>query len=394
VPIKLIPPSKKRRTSYFSGRGTHRGVYVNRSTKLTSKREAKAVIEQWERQIERGEYGEGPVGPVADAKRETTFADAALAYLKADGDPSYISAIIEHDGPHAIRNMPISAIDQVMIDNCAAAVYPNAPSSTRNRNFYTPVSAILKRAGNDMTIKRPVGWRGKKSQSWLEPEQAFPLIDNCYRIDPEFGLLCLTYLYTGERLNEPLRASLRDLKLDIRDKNGKPCPLLYIPDTKNGEPRPVHLPPILVAAFRNQPPRMARPRKAAGQPLENGVAGRSQADAGVPFLERDPGAKLFRFHAGGHLRDMLAEAMRRTGLSFPRREGGFHIFCHTYGTWMTRYGGLDTEGLVRTKRWKNAESAARYAHTVASYEAMQADVLPTPTGGLSVEIARPIKKAQ
>jgi hypothetical protein len=49
---------------------------------------------------------------------------------------------------------------------------------------------------------------------------------------------------------------------------------------------------------------------------------------------------------------------------------------HTYGTWMTRYGNLDTYGLVRTKRWKNAESADHYNHTMASPEARRADLLP------------------
>ena len=31
---------------------------------------------------------------------------------------------------------------------------------------------------------------------------------------------------------------------------------------------------------------------------------------------------------------------------------------------MTRYGNLDTYGLTRTGRWKNAESADRYNRTV------------------------------
>ena len=52
------------------------------------------------------------------------------------------------------------------------------------------------------------------------------------------------------------------------------------------------------------------------------------------------------------------------------------LFCHSYATWMTRYGELDTYGLVRTKRWKNAESADRYNHTIASPEARKADLLP------------------
>jgi hypothetical protein len=73
---------------------------------------------------------------------------------------------------------------------------------------------------------------------------------------------------------------------------------------------------------------------------------------------------------------MLALAMQRTGLKFPHRQGGFHLFCHTCGTWMTRYGTLDTHGLVRTKRWKDPSSADRYNHTIASPEARRADLMP------------------
>jgi hypothetical protein len=68
--------------------------------------------------------------------------------------------------------------------------------------------------------------------------------------------------------------------------------------------------------------------------------------------------------------------MKRAGLKFPRRQVGFHLFCHTYGTWMTRYGNLDTYGLVRTKRWKDPSSADRYNHAIASPEARRADLMP------------------
>jgi hypothetical protein len=88
--------------------------------------------------------------------------------------------------------------------------------------------------------------------------------------------------------------------------------------------------------------------------LANGAAGRSRRDAGVPFLERHADEKLFRFHIGGHgrLRKMLKLSIARAGPTFPKRQGGFHLFCHTYGTWMTHYSNLDTFGLVRTGRWK------------------------------------------
>lgn len=58
----------------------------------------------------------------------------------------------------------------------------------------------------------------------------------------EFGLVLL---YAGMRLSDPLRARLRDLKLDQA--------LLY---TRYGErrARPVHLPSVVVKAFRSTSP--------------------------------------------------------------------------------------------------------------------------------------------
>ena len=380
--IKLVSPREGKSPNY-SIRGTYLRCYVDRTAGTPNKRKAQEVLDGIKRQIERGEFRNNE--PVTEEKRSATFAVAALAYLKAGGEAAFLSPIIEHTGEHAICGKLIAAIDQIAIDNLAVALYPTAKAATLNRQVYTPISAVMKRAGVERTIRRPKGWRGSKATSWLEPEQAFKLIDEARKIDAEFGLLCLTLLYTGMRLSDPLRARMRDLKLDRA--------LLYVPDTKSGEPRPVHLPPILVDAFRAQPARTGRPRTASGKPLASGEAGRSRTSAGVPFLERAPAEKLFRFHAGGRLRDMLALALARADLSFPRRQCGFHLFCHTYGSWMTHFGGLDTYGLTRTGRWKDADSADRYNHTMASPEARRADLLPTPkTRGKSVESCASTKK--
>lgn len=366
MPLKLRDP-RPPKTPNYSIRGTYLGVYVERTAGTPDKKRATTALKAIKRAIERGEYAAAPEQPL-EARRPPTFADAALAYLKADGEAKYLGDIIEQTGEHALRDRPLADIDQIAIDNAARALYPDAPATTLNRQFYTPVSAVLKRAGVERTIKRPKGWRGSKATSWLEPEPAFDVVDAAYALDAEFGLLCLTLLYTGMRLSDPLKARLRDLRLDQA--------LLYVPDTKNGEPRPVHLPPVLVQAFRDAPARLARPRKADNRALPNGAAGRSRRDAGVPFLDRAADEKLFRFCKGGRLYKLLATAMTRAGVSFPRRQGAFHLFCHTYGTWMTRYGNLDTYGLVRTKRWKDPASADRYNHTIASPEARRADLMP------------------
>lgn len=368
MPLSLREP-RKGKTPNYSIRGTYLGVYVEATAGTPDKKLAGQFLRDIKRAIERGEYRKQEAEPV-EAPREPTFADAALAYLQADGDPKGISDIIEASGPHALRDKPLKDIDQIAIDHAARALYPHAPATTLNRQFYTPVSAILKRAGVERKIKRPKGWRGSKATSWLRPEQAFAVIGEAYAIEPEFGLFCETLLYTGMRLGDPVKARLRDLHLDDA--------LLYVPDTKNGEPRPVHLTPRLVKAFRDAPPRPVRPRKAAGRVLSNGAAGRSRRSAGILFLDRHPDERLFRFAISGHLRKMLKLALARAGVILPRRQAGFHIFCHTYGTWMKRYGGLDTYGLTRTGRWKDPDSADRYNHTDASWEARQADLLPLP----------------
>jgi integrase len=370
MPLKLFPPAEGR-TPYYRVRGTYLRVHVNRTTGTAERKRAQRILDSIKRQIELGEYQRPDDEPVVE-KREHTFADAALAYLKAGGDATFLSPIINLTGEHGLRDKAIFDIDQIAIDNAAKALYPTAAPATLNRQVYTPISAVLKRAGADRKILRPKGWRGSKATSRLEPDQAFDLLREAYQIEQEFGAFCVLLLYTGMRLSDPLWAKMRDLKLNRA--------LLYVPDTKNGEPRPVHLPPIVIKALEELPPRAGRP------------SGRQRASAGVAWLKRDPDDRLFRFHIGGHLRNMLSLAMTRAGLSFPRRQGGFHIFCHTYGSWMTHFAGLDTYGLTRTGRWKDADSADRYRHTMASPEAMRADLLPAPKTGAIVVRSNPNEK--
>src|SRR5688572_20251428 len=79
----------------------------------------------------------------------------------------------------------------------------------------------------------------------------------------------------------------------------------------------------------------------------------------------------------GHLYALLRATFFRAGVDLGPRDG-FHLLRHTWATWMRRYGGLDTRGLVGTERWKDPKSAARYAHVVVSEEARKAVLLPAP----------------
>src|SRR5882762_1206412 len=219
MPLKLIEPSKVRRTPYFAIRGTYLGIYVDRSTKTSERRQANKILKGWEEQIERGEHGKPAVVEEAP-KEEMSFAGAAVAYMNAGGERRFLTQAIKELG-----RLALSKIDQAEINAAAVRAFPKGTAAYRNRNFYTPVSAVLKHVGDERKIKRPKGWRGKRHTSWLEPDQAFALFAAADTLDAEFGLFLRYLCYTGMRLGEALKVRLRHIRIDRQT--------IYLPETKN-----------------------------------------------------------------------------------------------------------------------------------------------------------------
>ena len=343
MPLKLMPP-RKGRSPYWSVRGTYLGRYVDRSTKARKRSVANQVRRQWERDIERGEFA---------VPGEPDFASAAVAYMKAGGERRFLTPLINH-----FTTTPLRQINQIAVEAAAAVLYPRATPATQNRQVYSPISAILKHAGPefDFKLRRPKGSRGRTVTRWLWPEQAEPIFAAAGKLDSEFEILLRFLCYTGCRIGETLKLTCNETRLSEA--------FAYVRASKNGDPRAVFLPPHLVATLANHP-----------RGLERGYS------------------RVFRFHQGGGLRNLLVAACAMaSGLPKPRREKrsgqpikqahdldwvNFHTFCHTYATWMRRYAGLDTKGLVGTGRWRSEQSASRYAHVVPSEDARAASRLPT-----------------
>lgn len=336
MPWKLVPP-RQGKTPYWYVRGKYLGIALDRSTGAVERRAAATIRATWRRQAERGEFSK----PQPQAE-PGLFLAAVKAYLLAGGEGQYVEAISQ-EWKHKIA----AEIVQEDIDALAVKLYPNAPASTRNRQVYTPVSAILKHVGIEKKIKRPKGWRGNKRTFWLKPEQAFALLREADAINPEFGIMCTLLNYTGLRLDECL-SELTCEGVELARE------FAYVGDTKTEEPRGVYLPPVVVAALANHPRGLDRK------------------------------GRLFRFHDGGRLRAMLKLACKRAGIELPRRTA-FHVFRHTYGTWMRVYGGLDGLGLTRTGAWADMDSVARYSHSEPTAEARRSAVLPTPKRGAGVD---------
>ena len=346
MPLKIIPP-RNAKTKNLYIRGTYLGVAVDQSSGTNRPSVARKILKRIEEQIECSEYRAQRTSKSGQA--ESTFLSAAVAYLEAGRRKRYVAKLINHFG-----ETPLVQIDQAAIDAAAMALHPNASGATRNAAVYTPVSAILHHAGRDIKVRRPQGAKGRVVTDWLRHEDADAIIVAADQIDVEFGTLLRALLYTGLRLGEVLAWRWEDLDLDEA--------AAWTRREKGGIESDVRLRLDLLAALR-----ALQPREGQG--------------------------RVFRFHQGGHLKHLLTRAkLAALGLPCPaRRTTGwrapdnrlvwvnFHSFRHTWATWMRRYGGLDTKGLVATRNWRDERSAFRYAHVIASEEWSAVEPLP-PVG--------------
>lgn len=335
MPLKLIQP-KPGRTPNYTIRGTHLGYRVERSTKTGDRALARKALKKIERQIECGEF--------ADASRPT-FAGAAVRYMNTGGERRFMTPILERIG-----RMPLDRITQDVIDEAAAFICPERQAATRNREVYTPISAVLRSAGISITVRRPRGAQGSRRETWLRPEEAEKLLAAAWDPHPRFGALCSFLLYTGCRLSEGLELTTADLDLDRS--------FCRLPITKNGKPRGVHLPPVAVAAIRRAL-------------MEHGQGYNTK-----PRTEPRDG-KVFCLTKSGHLYGLLNAAEKASGVTIPAGVS-FHVFRHTYGAWMRRFGGVRLE---ETGAWDSRGGAAPYDHYSVSAAARAADLLPGASDG-------------
>lgn len=341
MPLKLVPPKPGKTPNWYI-RGTYLGQYVEETTGTPVEAVARKILAAKKANIERGELSPRMKESTA------TFEMAAAAYIEGGGDDRFFGRYDparEQWGVGLIAQLgekAITDITQQDIDRAAVALYPEAGAPTRNRQVYTPVSAVLKHAGIDLKLKRPKGWRGSKRVDWLQPEQAFRIFAAADAKDPEFGAFLRFLCYTGVRLGEALSLTCDRITLSEA--------FAYVAETKNDDPRGVHLPPVVVAALASHPRGLERKKQ-----------------------------KAFRFTKCGRLYTWLAEVKEAVGpdVAFC----SFHTFRHTWATWMRRYAGLDTRGLVGTGAWRDEKSASRYEHVVVSEESRKADLLPTPPRG-------------
>lgn len=346
MPLKLRPP-RKGKTPNFEIRGTYRRVHVEVSSGTHKRSDALKELKRITDIID--ECGQYPAPSPAPRTGEPTFLSAAVTYMQSTSQRRYIATLIKHFG-----ETPLADMTQDAIDKAALAIAAHVVPATRTKYVYAPVSAIMHLALGDKCppIKHTHGGKGKERTDFMWPDDAFAVIDEADKIDPELGTYLLVLLYTGIRKSEGLALLPQDIRPDELTA--------WLKTSKNEDPRMLRLREDLAERLRQH-------------------------------LEATPNReKLFKFKEGGHFKHLLLRAvMAVCDVPCPKRRPTpwrkpkfrlafvtFHVFRHTWATWLRYYGGADVQGLVATKNWRDERSARRYAHVVPRDEWARVNSLP------------------
>ena len=324
-------------------RGTLRKIRIEESTGTDNKKFAEEIRAKRESEI----LAQSVYGRRATA----TFAEAALSYLENGGNKRFLDKVLEHFGTTALAK-----IDQDVIDKGARKIYPNVSAATRDRQFYTPTSAVLKHAAKRGWCSQTIMERPEKAPGrirWIIPEEAERLIAAC---NEAVRPLVIFLLYTGARIGEALWLVWRDVDLTrghvvfpIDPEQGR--------RTKNNEPRGVPLHPRVRAALANLPHR------------ESEVFRRPD---GLPYASLREGATS----ASDGIRKAFAGACKRAGI----KDFTVHDCRHTWATW--HYAkNRDLLALQRLGGWKTLAMVTRYAHANVGDLAHTIDNLPWSENG-------------
>lgn len=334
MPLKL---THRHNSPNWYIRGTIRGIPVDESTKTHVRETAEAIRAKREVDLlERSVFGRTATA---------TFLEAAVSYMEAGGETRFMERIIAHFG-----TTPLVKIDQTAIDQAAAKLYPVTSAATRNRQLYTPVSAVLKHAAarglcEERRIERPSQPTGRIR--WLKPEEAERLIDAC---SPHMRTIVVFLLYTGARCGEALWLDWHEVDLQRRH--------VTFLNTKNETNRGVPLHPRIVAELANLPGRNAE------------VFRRPD---GMPFSRPK---KMTDTSAGSRIKTAFKGACNRAKIE----NFSPHDCRHTWATWHYA-ANRDLIALKELGGWKSERMVLRYAHINVDHLTSSIEALPWGISG-------------
>jgi integrase len=333
MPLKLF---KRPKSPNWIMRGTVRGQSIEETTGTTCKETAEAI------RIKR--EGELLTESIWGKTQTMTFAQAALDYVEAGGEKRFLKPLLDH-----FNTLPLRQIGQEAVDNAAKKLLHHASNATRNRQIYTPMSAILRHAARKGWCKTPIFARPKQPHGvirYITPDEADILISNCA---DHLRPLVVFLLYTGARASEALWLDWSQINFNLRQ--------VTFPKTKNGLPRSVPLHPRVLDELSK---------------IEHRSGCIFLTDQKKPYRARTEDDTS----AGSRISSGFGGACRRSGIE----NFSPHDCRHTWATWHYQ-ANHDLTALRALGGWRSTEMVMRYAHTNVSEHARSINALPWGKSG-------------
>lgn len=309
MPLKLY----QRPNGIFHIRGTVQGRRVDESSRTRSKSEAEAIRAKLEADLfKRAVYGD---------KAVATFAEAATDYMQAGGSTDHLYPLLLELG-----NRRLADINQRVVDELAFRLKPHAKPSTRLRQVYTPISAVMNFAAKEglcdpLRLRKPTVENSRVD--YLTPAEAETLIGF---LPAHLKPLITFYLATGCRATEALELEWGAFSPEAQR--------VVFWETKGGYPRGVDLQRRVRAVL---PPRSGDPRQKA-----------FLNSRGEPW----------------HGYDAINLTLKRYAAKNNFRPVHCHLLRHTWATWA--YASTrDLTFLMSQGGWRSADLVMRYAHAAS-----------------------------
>ena len=200
MPLRVV--AGRHGSPYYYLRGTIRGRRVDESTGTSDAKAAEAIrIKRESEELDRSIHGDAI---------SRTFAEAALSYMEMGGERTHLAPILKMIGRDRLAQ-----VGQHRMDEVARKLQPQGSNATRNRQVYTPISAVLHHAAGKGWCAKPVIARPKQPAGrvrWITHEEAERLIAAAA---PHIRPLVVFLLGTGARVSEALYLEWRDVNLSL-----------------------------------------------------------------------------------------------------------------------------------------------------------------------------------
>ena len=320
-------------------RGTVRRQSVFETTGTTDKKIAEEIRVKREAEL--------MTASVWGKAKVVTFAHAALDYLDHGGNERFMKPLADYFGTTLLRE-----IDQDAIDKAAKKLLPKASPATRNRQVYTPVSAVLHHAARKKWCDAPLIARPKVPPGvvrFLKPDERERLIAACA---PHLKPLVIFMLYTGARTCEAIWLTWDHVDLDREQAR--------FVKTKNGDARSVPLHSRVMEALTA---------------LKHREGEVFLTPAGTPYARPQ---RIDDTSAGTRIKTAFNAACRRAGI----KDFTPHCCRHDWATAFYQ-ATHDLAALQYLGGWKTVSMVLRYAHTDVSNHAASIEML---TRGISVDL--------